>query len=156
MLALVIAMAIQRSRQPQSDPGANAPPLLPQLRDRVNDVTAITLTGANAEVLATLKRGNDGWSIAEKSGYPADLAKIRESCCRLDQATLIEPKTTNPARYAELGVDDVKSKDAKGVRIDIAGLPQPASLIVGVYNERESVPSCDATGDAQAGSRAAI
>jgi hypothetical protein len=70
----------------------------------------------------------------EKSGYPADLAKIREFLLKLDQATLIEQKTSNPKLYGDLGVDDVKDKDAKGVLVEIAGLAQPLKLIVGNYN----------------------
>jgi len=47
---------------------------------------------------------------------------------------LIEQKTSSEKRYAELGVDDVKDKDAKGVLVDIAGLTQPLKLIIGNFN----------------------
>ena len=134
VIALGAAVAINVSNRPQSEASEQAKPLLPQLHAHVNDVTAITLTGAEGKVFATLRRGTDGWSVAEKSGYPADLAKIREFLLKLDQATLLEQKTSNPKRYAELGVDDVKDKDAKGVLVDIAGLTQPTRLIVGNYN----------------------
>jgi Domain of unknown function (DUF4340) len=134
VLALIVAIVINSSNKPQSDVSDQAKPLLPALHDHVNDVTAITLTGADNKVLVTLKRGGDGWNVAEKSGYPADLTKIREFLLKLDAATLIEAKTSNPKHYADLGVDDVKGKDAKGVLVDIAGLAQPLKLIVGNYN----------------------
>ena len=134
VLALIVAIVINSSNKPQSDVSDQAKPLLPALHDHVNDVTAITLTGADSKVLVTLKRGGDGWSVAEKSGYPADLSKIREFLLKLDAATLIEAKTSNPKYYADLGVDDVKDKDAKGVLVDIAGLDKPLKLIVGNYN----------------------
>lgn len=149
VLALLAAFLINRSNRPQSEVADQAKPLLPQLHGHVNDVSAITLTGAGNNVVATLKRGSDGWNVAEKSGYPADLAKIREFLLKLDAATLIEAKTSNAKLYAELGVDDVEkcgkgrppgdSADQGGAQkcgtlVDIAGLPQPLKLIVGNYN----------------------
>jgi hypothetical protein len=133
-LALIVAIVINTSNQPQSGVSDQAKPLLPELHGHVNEVSAITLTGADNKVLATLKRGGDGWTVAEKSGYPADLTKIREFLLKLDAATLIEAKTSNPKHYADLGVADVKDKDAKGVLVDIAGLAKPLKLIVGNYN----------------------
>jgi hypothetical protein len=134
VLALIAAFAINRANRPESDVADQAKPLLPQLHGHVNDVSAITLTGADNKVLATLKRGSDGWSVAEKSGYPADLAKVREFLLKLDAATLLEVKTSNPKHYADLGVADVNDKDAKGILVDIAGLAQPLKLIVGNFN----------------------
>ena len=148
-LALIAAVAINRSSRPESDVSEQAKPLLPQLHGHVNDVSAITLTGADNKVLATLKRGSDGWSVTEKSGYPADLAKIREFLLKLDAATLIEGKTSNPKLYAELGVGDVEKcghgrplgdsgvqggSQKCGILVDITGLAQPLRLIVGNYN----------------------
>ncbi len=134
LLALGAAVAINFSNRPESDVSEQAKPLLPQLHDHVNDVSAITLTGAGDQVLATLKRGNDGWSVAEKSGYPADLAKIREFLLKLDAATIVEAKTSNPKLYADLGVSDLKDKDAKGMLVELSGLAQPVRIIVGNFN----------------------
>jgi len=134
VLALIAAFFISSSKRPQSDVAAQAQRVLPELHGHVNDVSAITLTAADNKVVTTLKRGADGWTVAEKAGYPADVTKIREFLLKLDQATLIEQKTANPKRYAELGVDDVADKDAKGVLIDIAGLSQPLKLIIGNFN----------------------
>jgi len=134
VIAAGAAIAINFSNRPQTDDSEAAKPLLPQLHGHLNDVSSITLTGAEGHVLATLRHGKEGWSVAEKSGYPADLTKVREFLFKLDQATLLEAKTSNPKRYAELGVDDVKDKDAKGILVDIAGLAQPTRVIVGNYN----------------------
>jgi hypothetical protein len=133
-LALAAAVAINVSNRPESDVSEQATALLPQLHDHVNDVSAITLTGADNKVLATLKRGSDGWNVAEKSGYPADLAKIREFLLKLDAATIVEAKTSNPRLYADLGVNDVKDKDAKGMLVELSGLAQPVRIIVGNFN----------------------
>lgn len=134
VLALIVAFVMNRSNAPQSGVTEQAKPLVPGLKEHVNDVTGITLVGAAGKTLLTLRRDKDGWTIAEKSNYPVDMTKVREFLLKLSQATLLEQKTSNPKRYAELGVDDVKDKDAKGVLVDIAGLPQPSKLIVGNYN----------------------
>jgi len=132
--ALIGAVAINLAQRPASNVSEQARPLAAELKDHLNDVSAITLTGAGDKVLVTLKRDKDGWSVAERSGYPADLAKVREFLLKLAQATLIEQKTANPKHYADLGVDEVKDKDAKGILVEISGLAQPLRLIVGNYN----------------------
>jgi hypothetical protein len=134
VLALVVAVIMNRSSAPQSDVTEQAKPLLPGLKEHVNDVSGITLIGAGNKTLLTLRRDKDGWVIAEKSNYPVDMTKVREFLLKLSQAKLLEQKTSNPKRYAELGVDEVKDNDAKGVLVDIAGLPQPSKLIIGNYN----------------------
>lgn len=134
VIAVIAGWYINSSNAPQTGVSAQAQPVLPELHEHVNDVDAITLTGAGDKVLATLKRGADGWSVAEKSGYPADLAKIRAFLIKLDQATLIEAKTSNPKLYAELGVDDVKDAKATGVLVTLGGLAKPLSIIIGNYN----------------------
>ncbi|MGH8040774.1 MAG: DUF4340 domain-containing protein [Rudaea sp.] len=134
VVALIAAWFINSSNAPQREVTAAAQPLLPELHGHVNDVNKIALIGAGDKVLATLRRGTDGWSIAEKSGYPADLAKIRQFLIQLDQATVTEQKTSNPKLYAELGVDDVKDAKAKGVRVELGGLAKPLTIIIGNYN----------------------
>ncbi|HEX3897181.1 MAG TPA: DUF4340 domain-containing protein [Rudaea sp.] len=149
VLALIVAVIMNRASAPQSDVAQQAKPLLPGLKEHVNDVNGITLMGAGAKTLLTLRRDKDGWVIAEKSNYPVDMTKVREFLLKLSQATLLEQKTSNPKRYAELGVDDVKDNDAKGVLVDIAGLPQPSKLIIGNYNGGGGGTFVRRDGDAQ-------
>lgn len=134
VIALVAAVWINSSQKPVSENLDRSAQLLPGLRDQVNDIDSITLTGADDKVLATLKRGNAGWVIAEKSDYPADLAKLREFLLKLADATVLEKKTSNPKLYGELGVGDVKDKDAKGVLVALGGGKQTFKVIVGNYN----------------------
>lgn len=134
VIALVAAWFINSSNAPQSGVSAEAKSVLPELKGHVNDVSVITLTGAGDKIFATLKRGADGWTLAQKSGYPADLAKIRAFLIKLEQATLTEAKTSEPKNYAQLGVDDVKDVKATGVRVQLAGLAKPLTIIIGNYN----------------------
>jgi hypothetical protein len=134
LVALIAAWWISSTQKPVSDSAEQTKMLLPGFRDQVNDVNAITLTGAENKVLATLKRGSDGWTIADKSGYPADVAKLREFLLKLADASVLEQKTSSPKHYAELGVGDVTEKDAGGVLVTLDGLKQPVKLIIGNYN----------------------
>ena len=134
IIAVVVAIALQSRREPRRETEAQTQPVLPALRDHINDIKGITLTGAEGKLIVTLTRSDDGWGIAERGGYPADIGKIRQWLVKLDRSTLLEQKTANAQRYADIGVDDVKNKDAKGVRVDIAGLPTPTTVIIGTYS----------------------
>lgn len=133
-IALIAAWWINSAQTPISESAEQTRTLLPGFRDQVNDVNVVTFTGADNKVLATLKRGSDGWTVAEKSGYPVDVAKLREFLLKLADATVQEQKTSNPKLYADLGVEDVSSKDAKGVLVTLEGPKQPVKLIVGNFN----------------------
>jgi hypothetical protein len=81
------------------------------LRDHVNDVNKVVITGADNKPTATITRAGDGWSVAEKGGYAADTGKLREFLLKLADSKLIEQKTANKEKYATLGVVDVSVKD---------------------------------------------
>lgn len=109
---------------------------MPELKDHVQDVSKLVVTGAESKVLATLERGAGGWGVVEKGGYAADTGKLRAFLLKLADAKRLEQKTSNKDKYAVLGVEDVSAKDAKGVQVSIVGLAQPIELIVGNTDTR--------------------
>src|SRR5688500_14284539 len=133
-VAVAVALWVGNSRVPKHEvDGSGA--AVPGLDAAVNEAKQVRIVGAGEKPIATLARGDDGWTGVEK-GYPADLSKVRELLLKLSDAKLVEPKTSVAESYAKLGVEDVKSADAKGVRLEIDGLKAPARLIVGNYNGR--------------------
>jgi len=136
VLALVAAVAITASRKPVDETTQAAAYVLPELRDHLNEIKTVTLTGAEDKPLVTLERDGNGWTLKERHGYPAEVAKLREWLLKLADATLLEQKTANEQRYAELGVGDLRDKDAKGVLVTLDGLGKPVRLIVGNLNTR--------------------
>lgn len=134
IIAVVGAAALRMSHSPIVESDEQAKSLLPGLAGHVNDVSAIAVTGAGGKAIATMKRAGDGWHIVERSGYPADIAEIRGLLVKLDRATLVEAKTSNPKHYADIGVDDVAGKDAKGVLVTLTGVAAPNKIIVGNYS----------------------
>jgi len=135
LVALVAAFALNQANKPRSENGGEVSAwLAPELREHVNDVGKIVVTGADDKALATLERGAKGWGVAEKGGYAADTGKLREFLLKLADARLLEQKTASKDKYALLGVGDVADKDAKGVQVELDGLAQPLKLIVGDAN----------------------
>jgi hypothetical protein len=105
--------------------------VLPALSAALNEVTEVRLIKAGEKPVVTLRRGEKSWGLVERAQYPADDGKLRKLLIDLSELKVVEQKTSDPANYAVLGVEDVKSPDASGVRIELSGLKQPLALILG-------------------------
>ena len=105
--------------------------ILPELAAQVNDIEWVQILSAGDVSVATLWRGEEGWTVEEAGGYRADWERIRQLLSGLSQAEIIEAKTSNPEYYQRLSVEDVSSVTAGGLKIEFSadsGLP---ALIVG-------------------------
>lgn len=149
LIAIVVAIVLNQRSQPRSEGATQTQYLAPELREHVNDVSKLVVTGAENKVVATLERGANGWTLAEKGGYAVDTGKLRELLLKLADATLVEQKTANKDKYAVLGVEDVDAKDAKGLKVELGGLAQPLALIVGTANARGGGSFVRRAGEAQ-------
>jgi hypothetical protein len=135
VVALLLAVWAGSLREPAQTLGTGEP-LVPGLADGINEVRTLKITGAASLPIATLNRGEDGWTVAEKNGHPADVAKIREFLLKLAEATIVESKTADPNNYAKLGVEEISATEAKGALVEIEGLKAPVRLIIGNFNAR--------------------
>jgi len=149
LIAIVAAVVLNQRSQPRSEGGEQTTYLAPALRDHVNDVDKLVVTGADGKTVATLARAAGGWTLAEKGGYAVDTGKLREFVLKLADAKLLEQKTSNKDKYAALGVEDVAAKDAKGVQVELGGLAQPVKVIVGTTNQRGGGTFVRRAGEAQ-------
>ena len=104
--------------------------LFPELKAQLNDVSQIIVRGAGNQLIATLKRSDEHWMVAERD-YPADVGRIRETLLALAAARIVEEKTSTPALYDRLGVQDIALPTARGVQLKISGTATPVQLIVG-------------------------
>src|SRR5471030_480140 len=101
------------------------------LAGKIGDVAALKISGAGGAV--TLQRQDQGWTIAEKGGFAADSAKIRQVLLGFAELTLVEPKTRSADSYNRLDVED-PGKDgghSRLVEIDDAAGKKLGELIVG-------------------------
>lgn len=63
-----------------------------------------TLAVETGQDKVTLKRRGEGFSVAEKNGYPASVEKINDLIVRVLDATAADRITTSPQNHEELGV----------------------------------------------------
>ena len=105
--------------------------LFPGLRDELNEVSRIVVTGPGNETIATLERGPEQWTVTNRENYPADIARIRQNLTALADARIIEEKTANPEFYERLGVQGMESPSATGLQLTASGSKQSVDLIIG-------------------------
>jgi hypothetical protein len=150
LAAIAIAAAVTGARKPASE--ATRPVdtyALPELRDHLNDVKSLSVTGAGNQLIVTVEKSDKGWSVKERGGYAADVGKVREYLTKLADAKLVEAKTSSDKRYADLGVDDIGAAGAKGMLVAVDGLGKPAQLIVGSIATRGDATYVRRAGDKQ-------
>jgi hypothetical protein len=107
--AIVVAGALALSvgsARTVADRGAGER-VFPQLAAKVGDVASVTITRASG-AFTLARQSNGGWGVAEKSNYPADGSKVRQTVLGLAELTLVEPKTAKTESYPRLEVEDAK------------------------------------------------
>ncbi|MBW6397639.1 DUF4340 domain-containing protein [Roseomonas sp. HJA6] len=113
---------------PPTDGGALAFPGLAQRLQSAAKIEATRHDGA----LAITRRG-ETWVLPAKGGYPVRQEKVRELLTGLTELRLTEARTTDPALFDRLGVDD-PTKDGSTATLlrvlDAQGAPI-AELIIG-------------------------
>jgi hypothetical protein len=111
---LVLVMLGQRE---ETGPAGAGAALVPDLEAALGDIERVTVTRAGGEVVATLEKRPDSWVVADKHGYVADAAKLRQALTALAEARVLEQKTSNPELYGRLGVEDVTAPTATGIGV---------------------------------------
>jgi hypothetical protein len=114
---LIVMIAVDRTDK--SDTVSGGEYLIPGLKERINEIDAIAVTGSGDTESVSIARDSDGWRIKEKDGYPADVGKLREVLLALADARKLEQKTANPELYAQLGVEGPEA--GGGMLIEISG-----------------------------------
>ncbi|MGH8265200.1 MAG: DUF4340 domain-containing protein, partial [Steroidobacterales bacterium] len=96
-----------------------------------NQLTEIDLSKAGMKRTVTLKVNRSEWTVGERDGYPADASKVRALVLGVADLKIIEEKTSDPANYSALGVEDIAKPAASGTQIDLKTATGSDSLIVG-------------------------
>jgi len=60
-----------------------------------------------------LAKSNDGWTLADRGGYPVKPGAVRALLVKLSEAELVEGKTRNKDRFPLLELEDPAGKDTK-------------------------------------------
>jgi Domain of unknown function (DUF4340) len=105
--------------------------MFPELATQLRDATKVEITHQD-KVTVIEKRPGGGWGVVSLHDYPVQETKLRGLLTGLTELRLAEARTSDPAEFARLGVDDPKSKGSTGdlLRVlDASGKPLVALII---------------------------
>jgi hypothetical protein len=105
--------------------------LLPSLANELNTVTALSVRRGRALPTVTVHQQAGRWTIAQLGDYPADVPKLRKLLLALSDAKIVEEKTSNPASFPIIGVEDPSSPSATGAEISITAQDGKHAVIIG-------------------------
>ena len=78
--------------------------MFPDLATKPKDARRIEIVSKGKTTVIELKDGI--WGVADRGGYRAQETKLRGMLTTLTELRLVEPRTTDPAQFSRLGVED--------------------------------------------------
>jgi hypothetical protein len=129
--ALAISIALYLSAQRNQQRDAHGAQLLPALAGELNTVTSLSVRRAGAAATVTVHEQGGRWTVAERSDYPADVSKLRKLLSALSDARIVEQKTSNPANFPVIGVEDPSLPGATGAEISVTARDGKHAVIIG-------------------------
>jgi Domain of unknown function (DUF4340) len=129
--ALAISGALYLSAQRNVRRDTHGAALIPTLAGELNTVTALSVRRGSAAPTVTVHEKDGRWTVAERGDYPADVAKLRKLLLALSDAKIVEEKTSNPANFAVIGVEDPSSPAATGAEISVTARDGKHAVIIG-------------------------
>src|SRR5580704_7982317 len=106
-------------------------PLLPALAGELDSVTSLSVQKGSTTPSVTVHKQGEQWTVAERANYPADVAKLRNLLLALSEAKIREEKTSDPANYSIIGVEDPSKPGATGAQIELLAKEAKLGVIVG-------------------------
>jgi hypothetical protein len=122
-------MYLSTQRNLPRDPHGAA--FLPFLAGEMSTVSALSIRRGGAVPSVTVQKQSDQWTVKERGGYPADLSKVRKLLLALSDAKIVEEKTSNPASFPIIGVEDPSVAGATGAEVTITAQDGKHSVIIG-------------------------
>jgi hypothetical protein len=129
--ALAISGALYLSAQRNLQRAAHGAALVPTLAGELNTVTALSVRRGSATPTVTVHEKDGRWTVAERGDYPADVSKVRKLLLALSDAKIVEEKTSNPANFPVIGVEDPSSPAATGAEISVTARDGKHAVIIG-------------------------
>ena len=132
-LVLLLAL-IQQADHGSSD--ASDRLLLDGLAEQADEIRQIQLLFPDGKDGVTVHRENDRWVVSDRHNYPADIGKLGQLVSGLAEARIVEEKTSDAARYVQLGVDDPAS-GGSGSKVIVGGEGFFYEVILGEVAQRD-------------------
>ncbi len=105
--------------------------LLPGLDGELASLDELDVIKGGAAPSVTLKKIGDGWVVRQRNDYPADVSKLRKLLLALGDTRIVEEKTSDPANYPAIGVEDPSKPGASGTGLAWTAADGRHELIVG-------------------------
>jgi hypothetical protein len=83
----------------------------------VNSVEKLVIK--SSKETTTLQKVSDIWTVAERSGYPADFGKIRELMTSLWEFKVVRQSEVGPSQFGRLNIVAPGQGDHSGVELDL-------------------------------------
>jgi hypothetical protein len=128
VLTAALFWSAQRNASSTSEVGGA---LLPKLAQNANGITEIWVRHGSTTPNVTLRNQGGTWTVAQRADYPADVSKVRKLVVSLTDAKIIEQKTSDPTKFAVIGVEDPSGATAAGTEIGWAAPDGKHSVIIG-------------------------
>jgi hypothetical protein len=128
---VAISAALYFSNQRNDSREVSGLPLLPKLASEMNTVTSLSVFKGSPTPVVTVHKQGEQWTVAERANYPADVAKLRKLLLALSDAKIREEKTSDPANYSVIGVEDPTKPGATGTQIELIAKAGKQDVIVG-------------------------
>ncbi|MEZ5499328.1 MAG: DUF4340 domain-containing protein [Steroidobacteraceae bacterium] len=131
LAALVViggALWLSQQRSLPRDLGTETK-LFDSLQGELNAIDSMTVSQSGERT--TLQRSANGWQVAER-GFAADQGKLRKFLIDFAGLRIAEKKTSLPAKYTELGIDDPSKPGASSTLVELrSGEKSLAAVILG-------------------------
>jgi hypothetical protein len=134
VIGVAVALSTHHANQ-QADLGGST--VFADLKPALGDIGEIRFSRGDGS-RTTLRKGADGWIVVERQ-YPADAARVRELALALANLKILERKTSDPANYAKIGVENPDSPTAGSTLLEVVAGKKTWSLIVGKSAEGRAV-----------------
>ena len=128
---LVITIASYMSMRRNAPHEGHDALLFPGLAGELSTVSAVDVRKGSATPSVSLRKKGDQWIVVQRADYPADISKLRKLLLSMIDAKILEQKTSDPARYAVINVDDPTKPGASGTQVDFTVKDGSHTLIVG-------------------------
>ena len=104
------------------------------LAGRLNDAAEVAVESNEASF--SIVRTETGWGMQDRAEYPVHFDRVKTALVSLSELKLLEAKTSDPARYKRLEVEEPDVEEAGSVRFEIkdAGGESMASGVIGRLN----------------------
>jgi Domain of unknown function (DUF4340) len=128
IVSVVATAAVMKSGATTVASDRRGEAVVPALRTRANELTGLTVRDGDT-TMAVERRDNR--FVAAESGYPVKLDTVRDIVTSSAQLGFEEARTSDPARYGDLGLADPGKENAGKEIVFRVGNGEVADIVVG-------------------------